>query len=138
MQLTRFDRWLREKYVYETHIHTLRPPESIPKGIRTVEIPDVPGKRYKHLFVAGSSKLADQLIAVLKADSQMYTTQIVDRKSWYVPFIAPKNKSVTWWLISVVVITISVFFVLIYLKGLTEDPEFRKNFMEALNLFKNG
>jgi hypothetical protein len=137
MQLTRFDRWLREKYVYETHIHTLRPPESVPKGIRTVEIPDVPGKRYKHLFVASSSKLADELIVELKANSQMYTTQVVDRKSWYIPFIAPKGKSVTWWLISCVVITISVFSGLIYLKGLTEDPEFRKNFMEALKLFKS-
>lgn len=137
MQLTRFDRWLREKYVYETHIHTLRPPESIPRGIRTVEIPDVPGKRYKHLYVAGSSRLADELIDELKANSQMYTTQIVDRKSWYVPFIAPKNKSITWWLISCVVITISVFSGLIYLKGLTEDPEFRKNFMDALKLLKS-
>lgn len=137
MQLTRFDRWLREKYVYETHIHTLRPPESIPRGIRKVEIPDVPGKRYKHLFVAGSSKLADELIAVLKEDGQMYTTQVVDRKSWYVPFIAPKNRSVSWWLISTVVITISVFSGLIYLKGLTEDADFRKNFMDALRLFRS-
>jgi hypothetical protein len=137
MQLTRFDRWLREKYVYETHIHTLRLPESVPRGIRTVELPDVPGKRYKHLFVAGSSQLADELIGELKANGQMYTTQIVDRKTWYVPFIAPKNKSITWWLISSVFIAISVFTVLIYLKGLTEDPEFRKNFMEALKLLKS-
>lgn len=136
MQLTHFDRWLREKYVYETHIHTLRPPESIPKGIQKVEIPDVPGKRYKHLFVAKSSKLADALIQELKAGGQMYTTQIVDSKSWYVPFIAPKNKSVTWWLISCVVITISVFSTLIYLKGLTEDPVFRANFAEALEILK--
>ena len=84
MQLTRFDRWLREKYVYETHIQTLRPPKSLPDGIRTVEIPDVPGKRYKHLFVAGSSKLADELIAQLRENSQMYTTQIVDRDAWFV------------------------------------------------------
>jgi hypothetical protein len=137
MQLTRFDRWLREKYVYETHIHTLRPPESLPHGIRAVEIPDVPGKRYKHLYVAGSSRLADALIEELKANSQMYTTQVVDRKSWYVPFIAPKNKSVTWWLISCVVITLAVFSGLIYLKTLTEDAEFRKNFMEALKLLKS-
>lgn len=137
MQLTRFDRWLREKYVYETHIHTLRPPESVPRGIRTVDLPDVPGKRYKHLFVAGSSQLADELIGELKANGQMYTTQVVDRKRWYVPFIAPKDKSITWWLFSVVFISISVFSVLIYLKGLTEDPEFRKNFMEALKLFKS-
>jgi hypothetical protein len=137
MQLTRFDRWLREKYVYETHIHTLRPPESLPDGIRTVEIPDVPGKRYKHMFVANSSKLADQFIAQLKENSQMYTTQIVDRKTWFVPFIAPKDKSVTWWLFSAVIICISLFIALIYLKSLMDDPQFRKNFMEAVELFKS-
>jgi len=136
MQLTRFDRWLREKYVYETHIHTLRPPESLPHGVRAVEIPDVPGKRYKHLFVANSSKVADELILQLRENSQMYTTQIVDRDDWYVPFLAPKDKSVTWWLISMAVITISVFFVLLYLKGLVEDPEFRKNFTDVIKLFK--
>lgn len=137
MQLTRFDRWLREKFVYETHIHTLRQPEAIPQGIRIVETPDLPGKRYKHLFVANSSKLADEMIDMLRENSQMYTTQIVDRTSWYVPFIAPKNKSVTWWLFSAAIICFSVFCVLMYVKGLAEDPEFRKNFMEAVKLFKS-
>jgi hypothetical protein len=136
MQLTRFDRWLREKYVYETHIHTLRPPESLPIGIRTVEIPNVPGKRYKHLYVASSSKLADALIAQLKENSQMYTTQVVDRTGWYVPFIAPKDKSVTWWLFSLAVISTCAFFALLYIKSLAEDPEFRKNFMEAIDVMK--
>ncbi len=137
MQLTRFDRWLREKYVYETHIHTLRPPESLPAGVRAVEIPDVPGKRYKHLFVASSSSVADKLISQLRANSQMYTTQIVDKKDWYVPFLAPKNKSVTWWLISLVVITISSISALLYLKTFADDPEFQRNFMDAVKLFKS-
>lgn len=136
MQLTRFDRWLREKFVYETHIHTLRPPESVPAGVRVVDLPDVPGKRYKHLFVASSSVQADELIAQLKENSQMYTTQIVDRDAWYVPFIAPKNKSVSWWLFSMVIIFTCVFFALVYIKGFVDDPEFRKNFIEAVELFK--
>jgi hypothetical protein len=136
MQLTRFDRWLREKFVYETHIRTLRPPDSIPAGVRAVELPDVPGKRYKHLFVASSSSLADELIAQLKENSQMYTTQIVDREAWYVPFVAPKDKSVSWWLISLLIIVTGVFFVLVYAKSLVEDPEFRKNFMESLEILK--
>ena len=137
MQLTRFDRWLRETFVYETHIQTLRPPETIPDGMREVEVPDVPGKRYKHLFVTGSSRVADELISQLRENSQMYTTQIVDREAWYVPFIAPKNKSVTWWLISMIVISISLFFFLLYVKGLINDPDFRKNALEALKLFKS-
>jgi len=136
MQLTRFDRWLRETFVYETHIQTLRPPELIPAGIRVVEIEDIPGKRYKHLFVAGSSKAADQLIAHLKENSQMYTTQVVDKDAWFVPFIAPKDKSVTWLVVTVIVACISAFFVLLYLKSLAENPEFRKNAEEALKLLK--
>jgi hypothetical protein len=137
MQLTRFDRWLREKFVYETHIQTLRPPETVPSGIQAIDLPDSPGKRYKHLFIAKSSEAADELIRQLKENSQMYTTQIVDREAWYVPFIAPKDKSLSWWLFSVVFISISSFFVLLYLKGLVEDPEFRKNFMEALKLLRS-
>lgn len=136
MQLTRFDRWLREKFVYETHIQTLRLPEYIPAGIRAVELPDSPGKRYKHLFIAKSSKAADELIQTLRENSQMYSTQIVDRDSWFVPLIAPKDRSVSWWLISVTLISVSAFFVLLYLKGLVQDPEFRKNFAEALEILK--
>ena len=137
MQLTRFDRWLREKFVYETHIRTLRPPENLQSGIRAAELPEVPGMRYKHLFIAASSRAADELIRQLKETSQMYTTQIVDRDAWYVPFIAPKDKSLTWWLISVLVIAVFCFFVLLYLKGLVQDPEFRQQFMEALKLFRS-
>jgi hypothetical protein len=136
MQLTRFDRWLREKFVYELHIQTLRPPESIPHGIRAIDLPEAPGRRYKHLFIAGSSKAADELIHLLKENSQMYTTQVVDREAWFVPFIAPKDKSVTWWLFSTAVILVAVFFALLYLKSLVEDPEFRKNFLEALEIMK--
>ncbi len=137
MQLTRFDRWLREKYVYETHIHTLRPPESIPTGVRAVELPDAPGKRYKHLFIADSSTAADTLIHQLKEASQMYTTQIIDRDTWFVPFIAPKDKSVTWWLFSVLIFSVAAFFALYYIKILVEDPEFRSNFMDAVKLLKS-
>ena len=88
----------------------------------------LPGKRYKHLFIANSSKAADALIRQLKENSQMYTTQVVDRDAWYVPFIAPKEKSVTWWLISLVVISTSAFFVLLYLKGLVRGSGIPEKF----------
>ncbi len=136
MQLTRFDRWLRERFVYETHIQTLRLPEEIPARIQAVELPEAPGKRYRHLFIAKRSKDADELIQYLKEGGQMYSTQIVDREAWYVPFIAPKDKSVTWWIVSVVFITIGIFYVLLFIKGLTQNPEFQKNFSEALEILK--
>jgi hypothetical protein len=137
MQLTRFDRWLREKFVYETHIQTLRPPESIPAGIQVIDLPEAPGKRFRHLFIARSSRAADELIGILRENSQMYQTQVVDRDAWYVPFVAPKDKSVTWWLFSVAFIATAAFFVLLYLKGLVQDEEFRRNFMDALKLLRS-
>lgn len=137
MQLTSLDRWLREKFVYETHIQTLRPPESVPPGVRAIDLPDTPGKRFKHLFITRNSKAADALITILRENNQMYQTQIVDRDTWYIPLVAPKERSVTWWVISAIVFCISAFFVLNYIKGLVEDPEFRKNFMEALELLRS-
>jgi hypothetical protein len=137
MQLTRFDRWLREKYVYQTHIQTLRPPDSLPDGIIAVDLAEEPGKRYKYLFIAKREKIADAFIAQLKENGQMFVTQIVDSDAWYVRFMAPKNKSLTWSLVSIVLGAIIVICILLYLKGLTDDPELRKNFIDVLKMFKN-
>lgn len=136
MQLTSFDRWLRKKFVYEIRVETLRPLESIPPRIRAVDVPDAPGKRYKYLYVSTSNKAMDALIQQLKENNQMYNTQVVNRDAWYVPFIAPKGKSLTWWLFSMIVITVCVCVALFYLKILVEDPEFRKNFSETLDFLK--
>ena len=136
MQLTRFDRWLRESFVYQTHIHTLRPPPSVPAGVRYVKLPDIPGNRYNHLFITNNNKTANTFIKQLKEHGQMYTASIVNRRAWFVPLIAPKNKSVTWWLISLVLLTASACYVLLVLKGLADDPEFRKDLLEAIDIMK--
>jgi hypothetical protein len=138
MQLTRFDRWLREKFVYETHISTLSAASSLPSGIKAVKNPELAGRRYKHLYIAKSSKAVDLFLSQLKDNNQMYTTQVVDKTAWYVAFVAPKGKSVTWWLISTVIIGISVFCAALYINSLRSDPVFMKNFMEAFDLFRNG
>ena len=136
MQLTHFDRWLRQKFVYQTHIRTLREPASIPAGIRAMPPPAHSTTHYKFLFVATSNKAAETLIRQLKENGQMFTTSIVDRKAWFVPLIAPKEKSVTWWLFSTVLILISAFYVMLYLKTLVDDPELRQNFLDALQILK--
>ena len=51
MQLTRLDRYLRERFVYETHVYTLRLPESIPAGTIAEELPDTPGRKFRHRFI---------------------------------------------------------------------------------------
>lgn len=137
MQLTRFDRWLRERFVYETHIKTLRAPESVPKGIRAKQLPDIPGVRFKHLFIARNTKLADAFIAYLRDSNLMFFTSVVDRKAWFVPWIAPKDKSLTWILIWIVLATTSTFYATRYLVGLFSQPEVRKMLSEALEVLKS-
>lgn len=136
MQLTRFDRWLREHFVYETHIKTLRAPDSVPKGIRVEQLPDIPGVRYKHLFIARNSKLADSFIASLREDNLMFFTTMVDRKAWFVPWIAPNNKSLTWRLAWIVLAATSAFCVISYLIALLSQPEVRQMFAEAIEVLK--
>jgi hypothetical protein len=136
MQLTRFDRWLRERFVYETHIKTLRAPEAVPKGIRAQPLPDIPGVRFKHLFVARNTKLADSFIASLREDNLMFFTSVVDRKAWFVPWIAPKNKSLTWRLAWIVLASTSAFYLVSYLIALLSQPAVRQMLAEAIETLK--
>jgi hypothetical protein len=135
MQLTRFDRWLREKFVYQTQIHTLRPPESLPAGVKAVKIPNVAGTRYKFLYVSNKTAAAERLISNLKEAGQMYTTQVVDRDRWYVPLLAPKTKSVTWWTISTIFTIIAICGIIAVVSNLAADAEFRKNLADSFDLF---
>ncbi|MFM2243612.1 MAG: hypothetical protein RLZ97_2468 [Verrucomicrobiota bacterium] len=136
MQLTRFDRWLRRTFVHETHVYSLRPPELIPPGVRHEELPDVPGRQYHHRFIARSDKAVDALIAQLKDNNQMFTTRIVDRRAWFVPLLAPKDKSVTWWCAWVVISAIGLFTLTSAIRALWNNPTFRKNAAEALEILK--
>jgi len=136
MQLTRFDRWLRERFVYETHIKTLRAPEAIPKGIRAQRLPEIPGVRFKHLFIVRNTRKADAFIASLRDANLMFFTAVVDRKAWFVPWIAPKNKSLTWILAWIVLASTSLFFLTKYLVGLFSQPEIRNMFSDAIEILK--
>lgn len=136
MQLTRFDRWLREKFVHEIHVYSLRPPEILPGGIKAEDLPDAPGRKYKHRYIARSSETADVLISEFKSHNQMFTTRIVDRKGWHIHLIAPEGKSVTWWLAWVVVAGIALFVVTNAVRALWSNPEFQKNFWESIEILK--
>jgi hypothetical protein len=136
MQLTRFDRWLLEEFVHETHIYTLSAPPTIPRGIREIPVPDTPGRRFQHHFVGGNSRSTDALVAVLRASGQMFSTQVTDRKAWYVPFIAPKGQSVTWRLVWIVAIANLSTFGIKYLSQFWNDPTFRENILDAFKTFQ--
>jgi hypothetical protein len=137
MQLTRFDRWLRETFVHEIHVYSLRPPDTIPKGVKSEDLPEIPGRKFRHRYIAKSSKVADELIARFKEHNQMFTTRVVDRQEWYVPLVAPKNnKSVTWWIAWLVLTAVMAFVVTNALRALWSNPTFRENLAESLEIMK--
>ena len=136
MQLTRIDRWLRERFVYEIHVYTLRPPEQIPQGIVCHELPEAPGRTYRFRFVARQPKPAEHLITFLKDNNLMFTTRVVERSAWYVPFIAPKDKSIVFWLIWSALTTVAAISAINGLRLLWLNPDVRANVTDALKILK--
>ena len=136
MQLTRLDRWLRERYVYETHIYTLRMPDHIPVGTIAEELPEAPGRRFRHRFILRSESAVNELVAHLRDANQMFTTRVVDREEWYVPFIAPQGKSVTWWFVWFAISLVGAYGLLQLARMAWANPNLQKNLGEALEILK--
>ncbi|MFM2198241.1 MAG: hypothetical protein RLZZ505_1673 [Verrucomicrobiota bacterium] len=136
MQLTRFDRWLKEKFVYQIQILTLRPCENVPNGVREVDLPEKPGRRFKHLYTTCSNEAAEKLLAELKEGNQMFSTKIVEKEAWWVEFISPDGKSVSWYLVSVFATMGLLTPVVIWVRGLLQSPEFMKNLEEAKKILQ--
>ncbi len=136
MQLTRIDRWLKEKFVYEIQILTLRPAGSVPRGVRAADLPDKAGRRFKHLYTTGDAKAAETLLGILKEENQMFTTKVVDKDDWWVQFIAPEGKSPTWYVVSVFLLMGALTPVVVWVRGLLHSPEFIRNFWESIETMK--
>lgn len=131
MQLTRIDRWLKENFVYQIQILTLRACGDVPKGVKEIELPEKPGRIFKFLYTTGNSAAADRLLTGLKEGNQMFNTKVVDKEAWWVEFVAPEGKSVTWYLVSVFVLMALLAPVVIWVRGLLQSPEFMKNLEDA-------
>jgi len=96
MQLTKLDRWLKERFIYETHIFTLRlPEEKLPKGVRVQEVDSKRAGNYNHKLIIKDNDLADYVITMLKNNHLMYATHVIEGKHWYNQRIAPEGKSFT-------------------------------------------
>ncbi|MBL48594.1 MAG: hypothetical protein CMP28_06550 [Roseibacillus sp.] len=139
MQLTQFDRWLREKFIYRTHIYTMRLPESgVPSQVMVEELEDTPTRRYRYRLVVNAKRDVEALLAALRDGNQMFTTRVVEANPWYKPIIAPKGKSfffrIFWWAVVMALVTAAV--IVVY--GILSNEELKSELMEALDLFRDG
>lgn len=136
MQLTPIDRWLKKTFVQEIHILTLRPTEHTPKGIRRIDLPLKPGRRFNHLYKSSKPKVIDKFLTTLKNDNQMFSTSIVDKDTWLAEFIAPEGKSPTWYVVSVFCLMALFAPLASWLLDLIRNPEAMKNLREAMEIMK--
>lgn len=100
MQLTKLDRWLKERFIYETHIFTLRLPErKLPSGVKVKDLEQNKGGDYRHRLMIKDNELAQNVIQELKADHIMHAVHVVEGENWYNNRIAPEGRSFTYmWL----------------------------------------
>jgi hypothetical protein len=96
MQQTSFDRWLKECFIYETHIFTLRlPDDKLPRGVKVKPVEQGKSGDYRYRLIVKSNSVADRLLEQLKASHIMYATHVVEGRHVYNRFLAPKGKSFT-------------------------------------------
>lgn len=136
MQLTRFDHWLRKKFVYETHIYTLRELANPPVGVAGYKLPEKQGQRFHFKYVTRSEDTAEEMIRRLNTESMMFNTRIMDRDVWYARYLAPEGRSPTWWLVSLFAAIGSIYSVTRYAMHLWQKPGVRENILEALDILK--
>ena len=139
MQLTRVDRWLRERYIYRTHIYTMRLPEAgVPAGVFVEELEDSPTRRYRFRIIANADHDVEQVLDSLREGNQMFATRIVETNPWYKKIIAPEGKSfcfrVFWWGMT----ALAVVGVITICGLVLANDVLRGNLLEALDLFLNG
>lgn len=139
MQLTKLDRWLKERFIYETHIFTLRLPEGgLPRGVRVEEVDSKMSGDYRHKLVIHNNNLADRVLVILKENQLMYATHVVEGKHWYNERIAPHGKSFTFrWILRFIAL------VLICVAGwcgflLLNNPELIATFKDTVKEIKSG
>ncbi len=134
--LTAADHWLREKFLLQTHVYTMRLPDKLPGGVKVRELPESATNRYRYRLITNSNASTNKLVKKLDEGGLMYATQVVEKKTPLKPLIAPKGgKSVllsVFWLISLVGLTIGSVKLFQILRN---DEVFMANLRESIAIF---
>lgn len=139
MQLTKFDRWLRERYIYRTHIYTMRMPDGgIPSSVMVEELEDSPMRRFRFRMVANAEHDVSAVLTALRDGNQMFATRIVETNPWFKSIIAPEGKSFFFRIVWILLVLMGVVAVIFLGMRIMADEVLKAQLIESFNLFKNG
>ena len=136
--LTPVDHWLRERFLLQTHVYTLRLPEKLPRGIKVSELPESPSNKFRYRLVANSNGTTAKLVEKLGEAGMMFKTQVVEKKTVLKPIICPRGGSFllnVFWMFSLAGLT---YVFLRVFRALTSDAVFMENFRGAVDIFTEG
>ena len=139
MQLTKLDRWLKERFIYETHILTLRLPEDdMPAGVIVKELEQNKKGDYRHRIMIKDNKIADDVMALLKQNQIMHAIHVVEGKNWYNQRIAPEGKSFTYVWIFRFFGVIGICSIGFAARKFWENEDLRNTIMDTIDELKTG
>jgi hypothetical protein len=97
MQQTRLDRWLKEKFVLETHVLTLSEPPHVPAGVKLEPQELTMSNRFKFRMVVRDRRELERTLQALVDANQTFTTKVLQRKTVLRRvFDDPHGASFTW------------------------------------------
>ena len=97
MQQTRLDRWLKEKFVLETHVLTLSEPPHVPAGVKLEPQELTMSNRFKFRMIVRDRRELERTLQALVDANQTFTTKVQPRKTVLRRvFDDPLGASFTW------------------------------------------
>lgn len=133
--LTAVDHWLRDKFLLQTHIYTMRLPKKVVRGLKVRELPESASNRYRYRLISNSGSATDKMVKKLDEEGLMYVTQVIERKTALTPIISPKGGSVlllVFWLFSFFGLCFGGF--KLY-QNLSSNEVFIQNLSESFDIF---
>ena len=139
MQATKLDHWLKQTFVYETHVFCLRLPDQ--KFSSAVKVEKLNVKKlgdFKYKLTIKNNEKAQETIDLLKVEHIMYTTRVVNGNNPLNKLIMPAGgKSFTYQLLGRIFILISICSAFFWLYGFFQNEKVRellKSGLEDLNI----
>lgn len=92
MQLTKLDHWLKQKFLHQTYIFSLRLPEQkLPRGVKISNVKSNKKGDYKYKLAVKNNEVAQKAIGILKEEGLMHSTHIVDVSNRFNKLIVPSS-----------------------------------------------
>ena len=134
MQLTRLDHWLKQKFLHQTYIFSLRLPEQkLPRGVEISNVESNKKGDYKYKLVVKKNKTAEETIKILRDEGLMHATHVVDVNNGFNKLIVPSNgRSFTFLWLGRFVLLSTLFSFCWFLYKLSKNEKFSSSIRGAV------